>query len=161
MRPLFLFCRASGASIKYLYDKTFEMNRRSRPFTSNPGALGKTGILKAFTTSCVMNASTANSSAICRRRALSWRAGVSSTMNVVRTERLATGPPTSMPIERRTDLMGAAHPQTPHRSPRQAFEGATKDQRHKVANKRKTEHQGTRRTSSYEVSPTRGHANLG
>ena len=26
MRPLFLFCRASGASIKYLYDKTFEMN---------------------------------------------------------------------------------------------------------------------------------------
>ena len=28
MRPLFLFCRASGASIKYLYDKTFEMNRK-------------------------------------------------------------------------------------------------------------------------------------
>ena len=24
MRPLFLFCRASGASIKYLYDKTFD-----------------------------------------------------------------------------------------------------------------------------------------
>jgi hypothetical protein len=29
MRPLFLFCRASGASIKYLYDKTFEMNRKN------------------------------------------------------------------------------------------------------------------------------------
>jgi hypothetical protein len=26
IRLLFLFCRASGASIKYLYDKTFEMN---------------------------------------------------------------------------------------------------------------------------------------
>jgi hypothetical protein len=29
MRPLFLFRRASGASTKYLYDKTFEMNRFS------------------------------------------------------------------------------------------------------------------------------------
>ena len=72
-------------------------------------------------------------------------------MNVVRTARLATGPPTSMPIERRTDLMGAARPQTPRRSPRQAF-GGTKDQRHKVANKRKTEHQGTRRTSVMKCS---------
>jgi hypothetical protein len=26
MRPLFLCCRAFGASTKYLYDKTFEMN---------------------------------------------------------------------------------------------------------------------------------------
>ena len=32
MRPLFLFCRASGASIKYLYDKTFEMNPISLTF---------------------------------------------------------------------------------------------------------------------------------
>ena len=34
MRPLFLFCRASGASIKYLYDKTFEMNQNSQTFAS-------------------------------------------------------------------------------------------------------------------------------
>ena len=31
MRPLFLCCRASGASTKYLYDKTFEMNPNSKP----------------------------------------------------------------------------------------------------------------------------------
>ncbi len=33
MMPLFLCCRASGASTKYLYDKTFEMNRKS-PFVA-------------------------------------------------------------------------------------------------------------------------------
>jgi Integrase core domain len=37
--------------------------------------------------------------------------------------RLATGPQTSMRGERRTALMGAARPQTPRRSPRQAFGG--------------------------------------
>ena len=74
-------------------------------------------------TSSAMNASTASSSAICAKCALSWRAGVSNTMNVVRTARLATGPRTSMPGPRRTGLMGAARPQTPRRSPRQAFGG--------------------------------------
>ena len=36
------------------------------------GKLGKTGILKAFMTSCAMNALTEDSSAICTRHALSW-----------------------------------------------------------------------------------------
>ena len=55
--------------------------------------------------------------------ALSWRAGASNTMNVVRTARLATGPRASMPEAGRTSLMGAARPQTRRRSPRQAFGG--------------------------------------
>jgi transposase InsO family protein len=55
--------------------------------------------------------------------ALSWKAGASNTMSVVRTVRLATGPRASMPGARRTGLMGAARPQTPRRSPRQAFGG--------------------------------------
>ena len=37
MRPLFLFCRASGASIKYLYDKTFEMNPKYSVITAEIG----------------------------------------------------------------------------------------------------------------------------
>jgi len=59
----------------------------------------------------------------------------SNTMSVVRTVRLATGPRASMPAAGGTGLMGAARPQTPRRSPRQAF-GGTQDQHQKVANKR-------------------------
>ena len=62
-----------------------------------PGSPSRTDTLRAFMTSCAMNASTASSSAICAKCALSWRASVSNTMNVVRTARLATGPRTSMP----------------------------------------------------------------
>ena len=62
-----------------------------------PGSPWENGHIESFMTSCAMNALTANSSAICAKRALSWRAGVSNTMNVVRTARLATGPRTSMP----------------------------------------------------------------
>jgi hypothetical protein len=32
MRPLFLFCRFSGASTQYLYDKTFDMNLFGLPY---------------------------------------------------------------------------------------------------------------------------------
>ena len=63
---------------------------------------------------------------------ISWRAGASNTMSVVRTVRLAIRPRASMPGERRTGLMGAARPQTPHRSPRQAF-GGNSGQRPNVA----------------------------
>ena len=62
-----------------------------------PGILGRTGISRASMTSCAMNALTANSSAICTRRALSWKAGASNIMSVVHTARLATGPQTNMP----------------------------------------------------------------
>ena len=62
-----------------------------------PGSPWENGHIESFMTSCAMNASTASSSAICAKCALSWRAGVSNTMNVVRTARLATGPRTSMP----------------------------------------------------------------
>ena len=84
-------------------------------------ALGRTDTLRAFMTSCAMNASTANSSAICTKRALSWKAGASNITSVVRTVRLATP---SEYAGRRTDRFdGAARPQTPRRSPRQAFGG--------------------------------------
>jgi hypothetical protein len=60
-------------------------------------------------------------------------------MNVVRTARLATGPRASMPGAGRTGLLGAARPK-PRAARRGRRSGGTKDQRHKVANKRKTEH---------------------
>ena len=49
MRPLFLFCRASGASIKYLYDKTFEMNQILASFMSQDAAHGALPTLRAAT----------------------------------------------------------------------------------------------------------------
>ena len=47
MRPLFLFCRASGASIKYLYDKTFEMNPKML-FRNGHNGVTISGISKSF-----------------------------------------------------------------------------------------------------------------
>jgi putative transposase len=122
-----------------------------------PGALGRTGILRAFTTSCAMNALTANSSAICTRRALSWKAGVSNTTSVVRTARLAIRPRTSMPEERRTGLMGATRPQTPRRSPRQAF-GGNSEATPQGGKQTKTKTLRNPQNFSYEVSHLRGHA---
>jgi hypothetical protein len=61
---------------------------------------GKTGILKAFTKSCVMNASTANSSAASWRPESSSRPGGSNTTSHGRTARSA--------IKRRGSSRGAA-----------------------------------------------------
>ena len=57
-------------------------------------------------------------SAICTKRALSWKAGASNITSVVRTVRLATESRASMPGAGRTGLMGAARPQTPRQSRR-------------------------------------------
>ena len=119
--------------------------------------LGKTGTLKAFTTSCVMNALTENSSAICRRLALFWKAGVSNTMSVVRTARLAIRPRTSMPVGGRTDWMGATRPQTPRRSPRQAF-GGNSEATPQGGKQTKTKTLSNLQNFSYEVSHRRAHA---
>jgi hypothetical protein len=102
-----------------------------------------------------MNALTANSSAICTKRALSWKAGVSSITIVARTARLATEPRTSMPGEGRTGLMGAARLQTPRRSPRQAFGGnlATPQGGKQTKTKTLTNPQNF----SYELSHLRDH----
>src|SRR4029077_20745103 len=73
-------------------DQAADSHWRSRPFTSSPEALGRTDTLRAFMTNCAMNASTANSSAICTKRASSWKAGASNIMSVDRTVRFAIGP---------------------------------------------------------------------
>src|SRR6267142_2172144 len=78
-------------------------------------------------------------------------------MNVVRTARLAIGPRASMPAERRTNLMGAARPQTPRRSPRQAFgghSGATPQRGNQTEIKTPRNPQNF----SFEVSHLRGQA---
>ena len=107
-------------------------------------------------TSCAMNASTANSSAICTKRALSWKAGVSNITSVVRTARLAIAPRASMPGAGRTGLMGAARPQTPRRSPRQAFGGNSS--RPQGGKQTKTKTLRNPQNFSYEVSHLRVHA---
>ena len=122
-----------------------------------PGSLGRTDILRASTTSFAMNASTANSSEICTRRALSWKAGVSNTTSVVRIARLAIRPRTSMPAGQRTGLMGAARPQTPRRSPRQAF-GGNSGATPQGGKQTKIKTLRSPQNFSYEVSHTRGHA---
>jgi hypothetical protein len=83
----------------------------------------------------------------------SWRVD---TMSVARTARLATGPRASMPESGRTNLMWAARPQTPRRSPRQAFggnSGSTPQGGKQAKNKTLTNPQ----SFSYEVSHLRGH----
>jgi hypothetical protein len=61
-------------------------------------------------------------------------------MSVVRTARLATGLRASMPGAGRTGLMGAVRAPKPRTARRDRRSGGTKDQRHKVANKRKPTH---------------------
>lgn len=52
-------------------------------------------------------------------------------MKSVHTVRLATRRRSSMPPGRRTELMGAPRPQTPRRSPWQAFGGTARRSEHK------------------------------
>jgi hypothetical protein len=124
-----------------------------------PGSPWENGHIESFHDKLRDECLNANSSAFCTRRALSWKAGVSNTMNVVRTARLATGSRTSMPGERRTNLMGAARSQAPRRSPRQVFGGnsqATPQSGKQTKPKTLTNPQNF----SYEVSPLRGQASL-
>jgi hypothetical protein len=100
-----------------------------------PGSPWKTGILKAFATSCAMNALTANSSAVCTR-----------------TPNEYTG-------ARPTDLTGLRAPK-PRAARRGRRSGGTQWQRPNVASKQKPKHQGTRGTSvmkclNSEVRPFR------
>ena len=105
-------------------------------------------------TSCAINVLTANSSAICAKRALSWKAGASNITSVVRIVRLATAPRASMPGTGRTGLMGAARPQTPRRSPRQAF-GGNKGSKPQDGKQTKTKILTNPQNFSYEVSHLR------
>jgi transposase InsO family protein len=73
--------------------------------------------------------------------------------------RLATGPQTSMRGERRTALMGAARPQTPRRSPRQAFGGNSLTPQGGKLTITKTLRNP--QNFSYEVSHLRVHATSG
>ena len=84
---------------------------------------------------------------------------MSNTMNVVRTARLATGPRTSMPGPKSTGLMGAARPQTPRRSPRQAF-GGNSGSRPQGGKLTKSKTLTNPQNFSYEVSHLRGHGNV-
>ena len=99
-----------------------------------PGSPWENGHIESFMTSCAMNASTASSSAICAKCALSWRAGVSNTMNVVRTARLATGPPNEYAGTQMNRFDGGCAPPNPAPLAAAGVSGGTKDQRHKVAN---------------------------
>ena len=74
-----------------------------------------------------------------------------------RIARLATRRQVSMLRLRGTKLMGAARPQTPRRSPRQAFGGNMRCYRTFAATKLKTK---TLRNFSFDVSNQRGHATL-
>ena len=104
-----------------------------------------------------MNPLTENSPAICVRRALSWKAGVSNTMSVVRTARLAIRANTR--VDGRTGLMGVTRPQTPRRSPRQAF-GGNSGATPQGGKQTKTKTLRNPQNFSYEVSHLWGHANF-
>ena len=80
-------------------------------------------------------------------------------MSVARTARLAIRPRASMPRERRTDLMGATRPQTPRRSPRQAF-GGNSGSTPQSGKQTKTKTLTNPQNFSYEVSQLRGAGKL-
>ena len=66
-----------------------------------------------------------------------------------------------MPGAGKTGLMGAAHPQTPRRSPRHAFGGnpATPQGGKQTNDKQNTKELRNPQSFSYEVSHLRGHGN--